>query len=239
MTPPHLLPIPHATCLACGCLCDDITVSGRRRARRRAERACPLGLPWFLAPHPGAGRPAATIEGQPVELDDALDRAAAILRQARAPVVWGLPDSAVEAVRAALALADRLGAAVDLAGSAGRAARRAAFVRVGAVSATLGEVKDRAEVVLFWGNHPDATHPRHAERYSVHPSGGSSPGRGRSSWSTSGPAPRSGRPTRRIDLDPRPGGARLAVLLALARGVALDPARVERATGHPLASGTT
>jgi formylmethanofuran dehydrogenase subunit B len=46
-----------------------------------------------------------------------------------------------------------------------------AVQRIGRVSATLGEVKNRADVVVFWGVDPLVTHPRHWERYSVEPHG--------------------------------------------------------------------
>ncbi len=226
--------VPHATCLGCGCLCDDIEVgvaSGRVVA---ATRACPVGLGWFQAPHPGEGHPLATVEGRAVPLEEAVDRAALILRGARSPMVWGLTSSSVEAVGEALRIADRLGATVDLAGSGGRANHRAAFVRVGQVSASLGEVRQRAEVVLFWGNHPEATHPRHAERYSVRRQGRFLKGDRSVIVVDVGLVPLEGRADLRLAIAPDRQGDALAVLHALSNGVTLDPGRVERATGQPL-----
>ena len=228
--------IPHVTCLACGCLCDDITVAVAGGRVVGAERACQVGLPWFLAEHPGAAGPAARVEGMPVALETALDRAAAILAEARAPLIWGLTWASIEAVGAALAIADRIGATVDLAGSSGRLAHRAAFVRGGSVSSTLGEVKDRAGVVLFWGGHPDATHPRHAERYSIEPAARFVAGPRTVVVVDIGPGDPVGSADVRIGLDPACQAEALGVLLALARGVPLDPGRVERATGHSLAT---
>jgi len=226
--------VPHATCLGCGCLCDDIKVAVEGGRVIDAKRACPIGIDWFLAPHPGEGLPPAMIEGREVSVDEALDRAASILGQARSPVVWGLTESSVEAVGEAMAIADRLAAVVDLAGSERRSSRRSAFVRVGQVSATLGEVKARAEVVLFWGNHPDATHPRHAERYSVQPQGRFLGGARSVLVVDVGPVESVGKADLRVLIPPDRQGDALAVLLALSRGVALDPTRVERATGQPL-----
>ena len=85
---PPIAIIPHATCLACGCFCDDITVSVAAGRVVGSERACRIGLPWFLASHPGAADPPAQIEGRAVALEEALDRAAALLGPARAPVIW-------------------------------------------------------------------------------------------------------------------------------------------------------
>ncbi len=238
--PPDLPPDParqvaHVTCTACGCLCDDITVTVQGNRITAAERACSMGKFWLLREDDNDGHPAATIDGQAVSLDQALDRAAAILGAARSPLIWGLNHSSIEAVGVALGLADRIGAAVDRYGSARRSSRRASFVREGEVSATLGEVKDRAEVVLFWGRHPDHSVPRHAERYSVQPAGRFLNGPRMVICVDVGPVFPEKPADLRLKLSPDQQDAALVVLRALASEVRLDPIRVERATGHPLA----
>jgi formylmethanofuran dehydrogenase subunit B len=42
---------------------------------------------------------------------------------------------------------------------------------VGESTCSLGEARNRADLVLFWGTNPAVTHPRHFERYSVDPVG--------------------------------------------------------------------
>ena len=116
------------------------------------------------------GAPAA-VEGRPVETEEAIGRAVATLAGSRAPVVWGLTRTTTETVRAALELADALGARVVLDRSNQELGRVAAFQEQGRVTATLGEVKNRADLVIFWGADPLTTHPRHWERYSVEPPG--------------------------------------------------------------------
>ncbi len=164
---PTTTTIDHATCLACGCLCDDITLTVEGGRIVEAARACPIGRPWFLAPAPGESSPSATIEGEPCDLDRALDRASEILRAARGPVLWGLAWASIEAQRVAVAIADRLGAAVDLDGA--HPALLRGFQRSGQVSSTLGEVKDRADLVVYWGVDPASTHPRLGERHALEP----------------------------------------------------------------------
>ncbi len=66
---PAIAPTPtsvveHSTCLACGCLCDDIRVVVEGGQVVEAGNACPIGRAWFLAPRPGEGRPVASIDGQ-------------------------------------------------------------------------------------------------------------------------------------------------------------------------------
>jgi len=228
--------IENATCLACGCLCDDIRAEGDAGQVVGADRACLIGAAWFLAPRPGEGLPAATIDGRPVGFEVAVARAAEILRAARAPVVWGLAGTTIEAQRSALAIADAIGAVVDVAGSPDRAARLRAFQRVGQVSATLGEVKDRADVVVFWGVDPVTTHPRHFERYSVAPRGRFIP-EGRSGRTIIAvdhkPTATAAASDLCVHVEPDRQGEALDALRAIVRAVAIDSDRAEASTGIP------
>jgi formylmethanofuran dehydrogenase subunit B len=159
------------TCLACGCLCDDIAITVRDNQILEARRACAIGQSYFSShngPHEG---PIAAIDGEPAELAQAIDRAAAILNAARRPLIWGLSQTTIETQAAAVALADQVGAVIVLGHENEARAHLRAVQRVGVVSATLGEVKARADVVVFWGVDPAVTHPRHFERYSVEPRG--------------------------------------------------------------------
>jgi formylmethanofuran dehydrogenase subunit B len=162
--------IENVACTVCGCVCDDlaVTVDGGRVVK--AERACFLAEPWLLAQNAGHP-PAAVIDGQLAAYEEALDRAAQILREARAPLIYGLSRSTTEGQRAAVALADRLGATIDTTAATGHAPSLMALQQVGESTCTLGEVKNRADVVVYWDSDPLATHPRHLERYSVEPRG--------------------------------------------------------------------
>ena len=228
--------IEHATCLACGCLCDDIGVVVEAGRVIEARNACVLGRPWFLGPRPLEGSPPITIDGRPGELDEAIGRAAEILKGSKAPLVWGLSGTTIEAVASALAIADRIGAVVDIAGSAGVASRLAAFQRVGQVSASLGEVKDRADLVIFWGVDPLNTHPRHWQRYSVEPKGRFVP-EGRAGRYVvvvdEEPSETSRAADLFIEIDRDRQREALDVLRGLVRGISLDPDRSTRSTGLP------
>jgi formylmethanofuran dehydrogenase subunit B len=47
---------------------------------------------------------------------------------------------------------------------------------VGKVTCTLGEVRNRADLLIYWGTNPVETHPRHLKRYAYTPSGKFVPG---------------------------------------------------------------
>src|SRR5688572_19552230 len=167
--------IPDVACTVCGCVCDDlaITVDGGRVAR--AEGACHLAEPWLLSQN-AAAPPTAAIDGRPAPLEAALDRAAELLKAARSPLIYGLSRSTTEGQRAATALADRIGATIDTTASTGHAPSLLALQQVGESTCTLGEVRSRADLVIFWGSDPVRTHPRHLERYSADPVGRFVPG---------------------------------------------------------------
>jgi formylmethanofuran dehydrogenase subunit B len=157
-------------CTVCGCVCDDLRVTVEGERITRAEGACRLAEPWLLSQ--GLRRPpVARIEGRPVPLPEALDLAASILKRARSPLIYGLSRSSTEGQRAALALAERLGATVDTTASRGHAPSVLALQEAGESTCTLGEVRNRADLVIFWGSDPLESHPRHLERYSGEPTG--------------------------------------------------------------------
>ena len=104
--------VEDATCTFCGCLCDDIAVSVNGDRITEAANACALGEAWFLSQRVQQG-PVCLIEGQPATLDDGIERAAQILSQARYPVVMTVGQTTSEAFRAAVSIADRIGACVD------------------------------------------------------------------------------------------------------------------------------
>jgi formylmethanofuran dehydrogenase subunit B len=231
--------VADATCTACGCLCDDLIVKTVGGRIVEAINACEIGRRWYLADHSHQGLPAATIEGRAVEPAAALDRAAEILAQATAPVVLGLTRTTTEPGAAALAIADRIGAVIDPGTGEGDRARLFATQRVGRVSATLGEVKNRADLVLFWGVDPVVTHPRHWERYSVEPRGRFVPDGRAGRMVIVADAERTATAEQAdqfVAITPGSQFETLWTLRALVRGVTLDPGRVRRATGLDLES---
>lgn len=162
-------------CTVCGCVCDDLAVTVADGRVIEAKGACRLAEPWFRAQN-GSAPPAAQLDGKPSTTDAAFARAAELLSAARYPLVYGLSRSTTEGQRAAAALADRLGATIDTTASTGHAPSIMALQQVGESTCTLGEVKNRADLVVFWGSDPALTHPRHLERYSADPVGRWVPG---------------------------------------------------------------
>jgi len=157
--------VAEATCAGCGCVCDDIEVTVADGRLAGLTRTCPLGDAWF-AERGGDRPPVARVDGRTVSVDEAVNVAAAILSQARAPLVYGLGQTSCEAQRRAVALAEAIGAVVD---PAGGGAALAAYQAIGSSTATFGEIRDRAELVVAWRADPARTHPRLLERLRLDP----------------------------------------------------------------------
>jgi formylmethanofuran dehydrogenase subunit B len=129
----------------------------------RLDPPCPLGAEWFSARIVrAAAEPAATIDGRPADVESAITRAAELLRGARRPLLYGFENATVEDARAAIALADRLGALIET--DEGEWSGAPAVPLRGASTATLGEIRDRSQLVVIWREDPDTTHPRLLER---------------------------------------------------------------------------
>ena len=157
-------------CTVCGCVCDDLRITVDDGRITRADGSCHLSTEWFLGQ--GGRQPAAAeIEGRPVALDLAIQHSAEILSQARYPLIYGLSRSSTAGQRAAVRLADKLGANVDTTASLCHAPSIMAIQEVGESTCTLGEIRNRADLVIFWRVDPVRSHPRHWERYSVQPAG--------------------------------------------------------------------
>ncbi|HSL96838.1 MAG TPA: formylmethanofuran dehydrogenase subunit B [Thermoleophilia bacterium] len=165
--------LEHVACPFCGCLCDDIAVEVEGARIVKVKRACSSGQGIFMDYDPRPRRP--LVRGEEVEWDAAVTTAADILRAADSPLIYGLSSSASEAQRKAVELADRIGAIVDSTSSVCHGPTGLAMQAVGEPTCTLGEVRDRADLLVFWGCNPDQSHLRHFARYSLNAKGALTP----------------------------------------------------------------
>jgi formylmethanofuran dehydrogenase subunit B len=150
------------TCLGCGCGCDDLTVRVRDGRILEVSPPCPVARRWFGdGTVPGEIR----VEGRVAPIEQAIEAACALLVGARRPAVVIAPDLSTQAQRIAIAVADILRADVDGTTSDVAAAGLLAAQRRGRAAATLGEIRNRADVVLFWAVDPTERYPRYHERY--------------------------------------------------------------------------
>ncbi|GIW94144.1 MAG: tungsten-containing formylmethanofuran dehydrogenase 2 subunit B [Pirellulaceae bacterium] len=234
---PELKIVEDATCTFCGCVCDDIELHVQGDRIVEAKRACVLGTAWFLNHHV-EDRPACLIRGKPASVEEGIHEAARILAEAKYPLVYGLSDTTVEAQRVAASLADWLGACLDTTTSVCHGPSGMAFQGVGEVTCSLGEVRNRGDLIIFWGSNPAESHPRHFTKYSLMPKGLFVPN-GRRDRTCVVVDVRKTKSAKAADIfiqiKPRADFEALWTLRALAKGLELDARQVEQDTGQPLA----
>ena len=231
--------VEHATCTFCGCVCDDMDLTVDLDAKRitKAKNACTLGRAWF-AEHTIEDKPPARIDGKPATTAEAVEAAAQILARARLPIIYGLSDTTCEAQRQAVAIADLMHGNIDTTTSVCHGPSGIAFQGVGESTATLGEIKNRADLVIYWGGNPAESHPRHFTRYAVTPKGMYIPNGRKDRYVVLADVRRTpSAPVADLFLQVKPGRdfELLWALRALVKGRKIDPS-IEETTGIPLAT---
>ena len=160
--------VDDVTCLGCGCACDDIRIGVRDGRIVGTGNACTLGVQWF---GDGTVPTRSILDGNDVPLPIAIATAASRLLEATRPLVYLAPGVSCETQRTGAALADLLCARLDSVTSATTSPLVLAAQERGFASATLGEVRNRADLVVFWGVDVDRRYPRFTSRYAPGPVG--------------------------------------------------------------------
>ena len=157
-------------CPFCGCLCDDIEVSIVNGHITDVKNACAISRSKFLN-HSQNRIYAPTIGGKEETLENSLKKVVEILSEARRPLIYGLSSTECGAIGKAVEIAEYVGGILDNTSSVCHGPTILALQQVGESKTTLGEVKNRADLVIFWGSNPSEAHLRHVTRYSVTPKG--------------------------------------------------------------------
>jgi len=160
-------------CPFCGTLCDDLEVDVDIKEQKVIEvrNGCQIGAKKYFASNPSEHRyekPLIKDNGsyKEVSWEEALDKAADILVKAKRPLLYGFSSTECEAQGKGVELAEILGSILDNTASVCHGPSLLAIQDVGAPTSTLGEYKNRADLIVFWGCNPVHAHPRHMGRYS-------------------------------------------------------------------------
>lgn len=156
--------VTNVACTLCGCLCDDLQVTVKENRVSEVRGACDAALPWFQNL---SGRDQATpqLKGERASLDECLAKASDLIKKSSNPLVFGLSKSGTAGQRAACELADFSGAVIDSAATEKSGSSSLAVQRIGESTASLGEVKLRSDLIVFWQTDPVDDLPRFMERF--------------------------------------------------------------------------
>jgi len=158
------------TCPFCGCCCDDVEVVVEDNKVFDVRNACALGASKFMGYNRHRNtKPLIRKNGELVEasLEEAIERCAEILVNAQYPLLYGWSNTSCEAIRVGLELAEEVGGIIDNTTTVCHGPSILAIQDVGIPGCTLGQIRHRADLIIYWGCNPWSAHPRHIERYTA------------------------------------------------------------------------
>jgi formylmethanofuran dehydrogenase subunit B len=100
-------------------------------------------------------------------LDEAIHKAAEILAKANYPILYGWSSTNCEAQRVGVELAEEIGGVLDNTSVVCHGPSVLSVQEVGIPTCTLGQIRHRADLIIYWGCDPWSAHPRHLERYTT------------------------------------------------------------------------
>ncbi|MHA1734223.1 MAG: formylmethanofuran dehydrogenase subunit B [Promethearchaeota archaeon] len=164
------------TCAFCGAACDDIVVEVDEDEREilNVYNACECGAANFMENKEAVRftqplwREDKADEFKPISWEEALEKAADILTSAKMPLLFGWTETSIETVRESIKLCELVGGISDGQVIHCHGPSIQAIQAVGFPSCTLGDVKNRADVVVYWGCNPMNAHARHLARYTTY-----------------------------------------------------------------------
>ncbi|MGZ8218713.1 formylmethanofuran dehydrogenase subunit B [Methylomagnum sp.] len=145
----------------CGIASDDLKIEVAGQAVKVIENGDAVTLPGFERPITDTSP---RIGGEPARLEQAIARAAELLKSARLPVFSGFGTD-VNETRAALSLIDRSRGVFDQARAEGGLRNLLVLADSGWMATTLGELKNRVDVLVSFGTDIEANFPRFFERF--------------------------------------------------------------------------
>ncbi|MCJ7768330.1 molybdopterin-dependent oxidoreductase, partial [Candidatus Bathyarchaeota archaeon] len=160
----------HIACPVCGCLCDDIELQVDRGKIVKVKNGCSMCEAKFLG-YSGHRllKPLVRKDGNLVEatMEEALRKTAEILIDATYPVLYGWSSTSCEAIREGIELAEEVGGMIDNTSTICHGPSVLGIQDVGISTCTLGQIRHRADLIVYWGSNPWSAHPRHVERYTM------------------------------------------------------------------------
>lgn len=160
--------LSNLVCPFCALVCDDLSLSQHNNQIHTDQLSCAKAQNGYQTALQGqSSQP--LLNGEPISLPDALAHAAKLLQQARLPLFHGLQGDLQDA-RAIWRLAAHFGGVVDHAAGDSIARKLRVFQDTGWQISSLGEVRNRADLVILVGEFdiPRLQEKLFAEEHRLH-----------------------------------------------------------------------
>jgi len=159
------------TCPVCGSVCDDIELTIENGKIFKVKNGCAMCESKFLgySSEHRVLKPLIRKNGKLVKasLKEAIQKTAEILANANYPMLYGWSSTSCEAIRVGVELAEEVGGVIDNTAVICHGPSILSIQEVGIPTCTLGQIRHRADLVVYWGSDPWSAHPRHVERYTA------------------------------------------------------------------------
>ena len=156
------------TCTGCALLCEDIEVVLENARIKESRNACRRGAARFRG---CKNRLSPSVNKEQTDIDTAIKKAADILKNAKSPMLFGWSNSTCEAQVKGIQLAKKLNATIDDTSSFCQGILIERVLQKKFRTCSLEDVRNRADVLVYWGSDAQDSQPRHLSRFSVFPRG--------------------------------------------------------------------
>ncbi len=163
-------------CCGCSLFCDDVCVKVQK-TELSSLGLCGLGHGYYEAVISSSRLNSPLLRASdgkhtPGSMDEALDKAAELLRRSKKPLLFGWSTSPNEVIQLGLEIARSVQGVFDSTASLEYGTLlQHGLVGGEANKVSLDEVRDFGEHVIFWGANPAESHHRLASRFAVFPMG--------------------------------------------------------------------
>jgi formylmethanofuran dehydrogenase subunit B len=156
------------TCTGCALLCEDIEVVIENDSIKESRNACRRGAARLRG---CKNRLALSFNKMQTDIDTAIKKAAEILKNAKSPMLFGWSNSTCEAQVKGIQLAKKLNASIDDTSSFCQGLLIERVLKKKFRTCSLEDVRNMADVLVYWGSDAQDSQPRHLSRFSVFPRG--------------------------------------------------------------------
>ncbi len=156
------------TCTGCALLCDDIDVTVENNRIKEIRNACRRGAARMKG---CLNRLAPSIDQKPADIENAIKKVGSLLRDASSPMLFGWSNSTSEAQVKAIQLAKKCNAAIDDTSSFCQGMLIEKVLHKKFRTCQVEDVRNNADVLVYWGSDAQDSEPRHLSRFSYFPRG--------------------------------------------------------------------
>ncbi|MFW9994441.1 MAG: formylmethanofuran dehydrogenase subunit B [Candidatus Odinarchaeota archaeon] len=162
--------VSSVVCSFCGSLCDDLEIVVENSMITTVRNGCRISNEKYMyAQKHRITQPFVKSDGvsTPISMDEAIEKLTDLLVNAKRPLIYGLSTTSVEAIKSCIHVAELTGSVIDNTSCVCHGPSVLGVHNVGLPGSSLGETKNRADVIIYWGSNPVHAHPRHSSRYSI------------------------------------------------------------------------